>query len=148
MIFLPIYENLRNASAYPEDEVTKEPPRPTPAELEILGALWELGPSTVREVQEALDRRRPTGYTTALKLLQIMTDKGLVRRDASERAHRYSPRLPRERTEQQMVGDLVDRAFGGSASRLVMRALASRPASADELERIRELLDEIEGGKR
>jgi predicted transcriptional regulator len=128
--------------------MTKDPPRPTPAELEILGVLWKLGASTVREVQEELDRGRPTGYTTVLKLLQIMTDKGLVRRDASERAHRYSPRLPRERTEQQIVGDLVDRAFGGSASRLVMRALASRPATADELDRIRKLLDEIEGEKR
>ncbi|HSD71362.1 MAG TPA: BlaI/MecI/CopY family transcriptional regulator [Thermoanaerobaculia bacterium] len=128
--------------------MTKEPPRPTPAELEILGVLWELGPSTVREVQEMLDSRRPTGYTTALKLLQIMTEKGLVRRDATARAHRYTPKLPRERTEQQMVGDLVDRAFGGSASRLVMRALSSRPATTEELERIRELLDEIEGEKR
>ena len=128
--------------------MTKEPPRPTPAELEILGVLWEIGPSTVREVQEELQRGRPTGYTTVLKLLQIMTDKGLVRRDVRERAHRYTPRLPRERTEQQMVGDLLDRAFGGSASRLVMRALASRPATPDELERIRKLLDEIEGEKR
>ena len=126
----------------------KEPPRPTPAELEILGVLWELGPSTVREVQEALESRRPTGYTTALKLLQIMTEKGLVRRDATERAHRYAPKLPRERTEQQMVGDLVDRAFGGSTSRLVMRALSSRPAKTDELERIRQLLDDIEREKR
>jgi predicted transcriptional regulator len=126
----------------------KEPPRPTPAELEILGVLWELGPSTVREVQEELDSHRPTGYTTVLKLLQIMTEKKLVRRDARERAHRYTASLPRERTEQQMVGDLVDRAFGGSASRLVMRALSSRPATADELERIRELLDEIEGERR
>ncbi|HEX9688499.1 MAG TPA: BlaI/MecI/CopY family transcriptional regulator [Thermoanaerobaculia bacterium] len=126
----------------------KVPPRPTPAELEILGVLWELGPSTVREVQEELDSRRPTGYTTVLKLLQIMTEKKLVRRDARERAHRYTASLPRERTEQQMVGDLVDRAFGGSASRLVMTALSSRPATADELERIRELLDEIEGERR
>jgi BlaI family penicillinase repressor len=126
----------------------KEPPRPTPAELEILGVLWELGPSTVRDVQEELERGRPTGYTTVLKLLQIMNDKGLVRRDVRERAHRYSPRLPRERTEQQMVGDLLDRAFGGSASRLVMRALASRSATPEELERIRQLLDEIEGERR
>ena len=128
--------------------MTKEPPRPTPAELEILGVLWEIGPSTVREVQEELERGRPTGYTTVLKLLQIMTDKGLVRRDVRERAHRYTPRLPRERTEQQMVGDLLDRAFGGSASRLVMRALASRSATPEELERIRQLLDEIEGERR
>jgi BlaI family transcriptional regulator, penicillinase repressor len=128
--------------------MSKEPPRPTPAELEILGVLWESGPSTVREVQEELERGRPTGYTTVLKLLQIMTEKGLVRRDVRERAHRYTPRLPRERTEQQMVGDLLDRAFGGSASRLVLRALSSRSATSDELERIRELLDEIEGERR
>lgn len=128
--------------------MTKEPPRPTPAELEILGVLWELGPSTVRKVQETLDSRRATGYTTVLKLLQIMTEKGLVRRDASARAHRYAAKLPRERTEQQMVGDLVDRAFGGSASRLVLRALSSRPATPDELERIRQLLDQIEREKR
>jgi BlaI family penicillinase repressor len=127
--------------------MAKEPPRPTPAELEILGVLWELGPATVREIQEDIDRRRPTGYTTVLKLLQIMTDKGLVRRDVRERAHRYTPTLPRERTEQQMVGDLLDRAFGGSASRLVMRALSSRSATPEELERIRTLLDEIEGEK-
>jgi predicted transcriptional regulator len=128
--------------------MAKEPPRPTPAELEILGVLWEIGPATVREVQEELERGRPTGYTTVLKLLQIMTEKGLVRRDVRERAHRFTPRLPRERTEQQMVGDLLDRAFGGSASRLVMRALASRSATPEELERIRQLLDEIEGEKR
>jgi predicted transcriptional regulator len=128
--------------------MNKKPPRPTPAELEILGVLWDLGPATVRVVQEVLEQRRPTGYTTVLKLLQIMTDKGLVRRDTARRAHRYAPRLPRERTEQQMVGDLVDRAFGGSASRLVLRALSARPATTDELERIRKLLDEIEGEKR
>lgn len=124
-----------------------EPPRPTPSELEILGVLWDLGPSSVREVQQALEGRRPTGYTTVLKLLQIMTDKGIVERDESRRAHRYAPRLPREHTEQQMVGDLVDRAFGGSASRLVMQALSSRPATVEELERIRRLIDEIEGEK-
>ena len=124
--------------------MTQEPPRPTQAELEILAVLWDHGPSTVRQVQQELDTRRPTGYTTVLKLLQIMTDKGLVRRDETERAHRYAPRLPRERTEQQIVGDLVDRAFGGSASRLVMRALSSRRASAEELDRIRKLLDEME----
>jgi predicted transcriptional regulator len=128
--------------------MSKEPPRPTQSELEILAVLWDVGSATVREVQQALDARRPTGYTTVLKLLQIMTDKGLVRRDARERAHRYAPTLPRERTEQQMVGDLLDRAFGGSASRLVMRALSSRQATPEELERIRTLLDEIEGEKR
>lgn len=128
--------------------MAKDPPRPTQSELEILSVLWEAGPSTVREVQQALDARRPTGYTTALKLLQIMTEKGLVRRDERERAHRYAPRLPRERTEQQIVGDLLDRAFGGSSSRLVLRALSSRKATPEELDRIRQLLDEIEGEKR
>lgn len=128
--------------------MTKDPPRPTQSELEILSVLWDAGPSTVREVQQALDARRPTGYTTVLKLLQIMTQKGLVRRDERERAHRYTPRLPRERTEQQIVGDLLDRAFGGSSSRLVLRALSSRKATPEELDRIRQLLDEIEGEKR
>ena len=127
--------------------MTKEPPRPTQSELEILAVLWNAGPATVREVQQAIDARRPTGYTTVLKLLQIMTEKGLVRRDEKERAHRYAPKLPREKTEQQIVGDLLDRAFGGSSSRLVMRALSSRRASPEELERIRELLNEIEGEK-
>lgn len=127
--------------------MSKEPPRPTQSELEILAVLWDAGSATVREVQQALDARRPTGYTTALKLLQIMTEKGLVRRDERERAHRYAPKVPREKTEQQMVGDLLDRAFGGSASRLVMRALSSRQATPEELERIRTLLDEIEGEK-
>jgi len=128
--------------------MTKDPPRPTQSELEILSVLWDAGPSTVREVQQTLEARKPTGYTTVLKLLQIMTEKGLVRRDERERAHRYAPRLPRERTEQQIVGDLLDRAFGGSSSRLVMRALSSRKATPEELDRIRALLDEIEGGKR
>ena len=128
--------------------MTKDPPRPTQSELEILSVLWDAGPSTVREVLQTLEARRPTGYTTVLKLLQIMTEKGLVRRDEKERAHRYAPRLPRERTEQQIVGDLLDRAFGGSSYRLVMRALSSRKATPEELDRIRALLDEIEGGKR
>ncbi len=128
--------------------MTKDPPRPTPSELEILSVLWDAGPSTVRQVQQTLDARRPTGYTTVLKLLQIMTQKGLVRRDERERAHRYAPRLPRERTEQQIVGDLVDRAFGGSSSRLVMRALSARKATPEERDRIRALLDEIERERR
>jgi len=128
--------------------MTKDPPRPTQSELEFLSVLWDAGPSTVREVQQTLEARKPTGYTTVLKLLQIMTEKGLVRRDERERAHHYAPRLPRERTEQQIVGDLLDRTFGGSSSRLVMRALSSRKATPEELDRIRALLDEIEGGKR
>ena len=128
--------------------MTREPPRPTQSELEILAVLWDLGAATVREVQQELEARRPTGYTTVLKLLQIMTEKGLVRRDVRERAHVYAPKLPREKTEQQIVGDLLDRAFGGSSSRLVMRALSSRRATPEELDRIRELLNEIEGEKK
>ena len=123
-------------------------PRPTPAELDILRLLWELGPSTVRAVQERLERERPTGYTTVLKLLQIMTDKGLVARDEEERAHVYSAKAPEQHTQRQLVRDLVDRAFGGSASKLVMQALSARQTSREELGRIRELLDRLEGEKR
>jgi predicted transcriptional regulator len=119
--------------------------KPTPAELEILRALWDQGPSTVREVQERLERERPTGYTTVLKLLQIMTEKGIVRRDETARAHVYAATAPEQQTQQQLVRDLVDRAFGGSASKLVMQALSARRTSREELTRIRELLDRLEG---
>jgi len=125
-----------------------ETPRPTDAELAILRVLWRRGPSTVKDVHEELARRLPAAYTTTLKQLQIMAEKGLVSRDESQRAHLYTARLPEEQTQSQLVGDLLDRAFAGSASRLVMRALASRPASAGELAEIRELLDQLEGGKR
>jgi len=125
-----------------------ETPRPTDAELAILRVLWRRGPSTVKDVHEELARRFPAAYTTTLKQLQIMTEKGLVTRDESQRAHLYTARLPEEQTQSQLVGDLLDRAFEGSASRLVMRALASRPASAGELAEIRELLDQLEGEKR
>jgi BlaI family transcriptional regulator, penicillinase repressor len=123
-----------------------ETPRPTDAELSILRVLWRLGPSTVRQVHEDLAQRGQTGYTTVLKMLQIMTEKGLVERDDSERAHVYVARRPQEQTLGQLVGDLLDRAFEGSASRLVLRALESRPASHEELAEIRKLLDELEGG--
>jgi predicted transcriptional regulator len=123
-------------------------PRPTPAELEILRVLWEHGPGTVRDVQERLDERRPTGYTTVLKLLQIMTDKALVRRDESARAHVYAAREPQDQTQRQLVRDLLDRAFGGSASQLVMHALSARRTSREELARIREILDRLDGGER
>lgn len=117
-------------------------PRPTDAELSILRVLWERGPSTVRQVQEALDRVRPTGYTTVLKLLQIMTEKGLVRRDESDRSHVYYSSLTEEQTQRQLVNDLLDRAFDGSAAKLVMQALASRRTPPEELREIRRLLDE------
>jgi BlaI family transcriptional regulator, penicillinase repressor len=122
------------------------PPRPTPAELEILRLLWEHGPSTVREVQERMEQHRPAGYTTVLKLLQIMTEKNLVRRDETARAHVYTPRAPEDQTQRQLVRDLLDRAFGGSATKLVMHALSARKTSREELARIREMLDRLEGG--
>jgi predicted transcriptional regulator len=116
-------------------------PRPTDAELAILRVLWERGPSTVRQVHDALARERPAAYTTALKLLQIMTEKGLVRRDETDRTHIYHPRLSEEQTQRQLIRDLLDRAFGGSASKLVMQALAARRATPEELGAIRELID-------
>ena len=122
-------------------------PRPTDGELAILRVLWERGPGTVREIQEGLAGSREVGYTTVLKRLQIMTEKGLVRRNETERAHVYAARAPREQTERQLVGDLLDRAFAGSASTLVMRALSSKKASSEELARIRKFLDELEGSR-
>lgn len=122
--------------------MTKSPTRrPTDAELAILRVLWSRGASTVRQVHEVLSRERPTAYTTALKLLQIMTEKGLVRRDESDRTHVYHARLSEEQTQRQLVRDLLDRAFGGSASKLVMQALAARRASPEELTEIRKLID-------
>lgn len=120
-------------------------PRPTDAELAILRVLWERGPSTVREVHDALSRSHDTGYTTVLKLLQIMTDKGLVVRDESQRAHVYATRHSEQRTQRQLIGDLMDRAFGGDPAKLVMQALSGTKATAEDLARIRELLDRIEG---
>ncbi len=122
--------------------------RPTDAELAILRVLWRRGASTVRQVYEELSQERELGYTTVLKLMQIMTEKGLVERDETERTHIYQARLTQEQTQQQLVGDLLEKAFGGSASQLVMQALAARPASADELAKIRQMLDELEGGER
>ena len=116
-------------------------PKPTDAELAILRILWERGPSTVRQVHEQLARDRQGAYTTALKLLQIMTEKGLVDRDERERTHIYRARLSEEQTQRQLVRDLLDRAFGGSSSKLVMQALATRRASADELREIRKAID-------
>lgn len=123
-------------------------PRPTDAELEILRVLWQRGACTVREVQEALHQLKPTGYTTVLKMMQIMTDKGLVRRDERQRAHVYEPQLAQEETQQQMVGDLLERVFNGSASSLVMQALATKKTSDSELSEIRKILDEVERGRR
>ena len=121
-------------------------PRPTDRELAILRALWQLGPATVRQVQEALNSDKETGYTTVLKLMQIMHEKGLLARDESERTHVYRAALSEEQTQRQLVDHLLERAFGGSARQLVMQVLSSRKASSRELAQIRGLLDELEGG--
>jgi BlaI family transcriptional regulator, penicillinase repressor len=121
-------------------------PQPTPAELGILTVLWQRGPSTVREVHEQLDSA--VGYTTVLKLLQIMTVKRLVTREEAGRTHVYEAAATEESTQRRMVTDLVDRAFGGSALRLVVQALATKPATPEELEEIRRLLDDMNGGGR
>ena len=116
-------------------------PRPTDAELAILRVLWRRGPSTVREVHE--DLKDGSGYTNVLKLLQIMAEKGLVVRDESERAHVYSAAATQERTQRQLVKDLVERAFGGSSVQLAMQALSSRPTDPEELAELRKLLDTL-----
>ncbi|MEP6783550.1 MAG: BlaI/MecI/CopY family transcriptional regulator [Acidobacteriota bacterium] len=116
-------------------------PRPTDAELAILRVLWERGPSTVRQVYEALATRE-TGYTTTLKLMQIMADKGLVTRNETARTHVYAAKAGQAQTQQQLVKDLVDRAFGGSAAALVLRALSTDDATDDELKEIRKLIDD------
>ena len=128
----------------PETEL----PRPTDAELEILKVLWRRGPSTVREVFETLGESKTTGYTTVLKTMQIMADKGLVVRDESERAHRYEPAAPEDETQRRLVGDLLRKAFDGAAVKLVMQALSTERASAEELSEIRRMLDELERGER
>ncbi|HZO89628.1 MAG TPA: BlaI/MecI/CopY family transcriptional regulator [Chthonomonadaceae bacterium] len=125
----------------------KSAPRPTDAELSILRVLWRCGPSTVREVHEQLSRERPMVYTTVLKLLQIMTEKGLVTREDAGRAHIYQAAQSEEYAQRTLVGDLLDRVFGGSAQKLVLQALTARKASPEELAEIRKLLDELEGGE-
>ena len=120
-------------------------PKPTQAELAILNVLWEKGPSTVRSVFEVLGETQGVGYTTVLKLMQIMAKKGLVRRDERQKTHVYYACRAREKTQGQLVRDLLERAFGGSAERLVMRALEEKKVSAEELDRIRQLLDGMKG---
>src|SRR5918993_2733076 len=114
--------------------------RPTDAELDLLSVLWRRGPSTVREVFEELSQTKPSGYTTVLKFLQIMADKGLVRRKEVHRVHLYEAATPQETTQSELVRDLAARAFGGSPLQLAMRALAAEPASAEELAEIRRVL--------
>jgi predicted transcriptional regulator len=122
--------------------------RPTDAELGILRVLWDRGASTVRDVHKTLGGDRSAGYTSVLKIMQIMLDKGLVTRDEDSRSHVYRAAAPREQTQRQIVGDLLERVFGGSARALVLQALSGRRTSPEDLAQIRKLLDELEGGKR
>jgi BlaI family penicillinase repressor len=124
--------------------MSRQPPRPTEAELEILTVLWSRGPSTVRDVHETITQRKPAQYSTVLKFMQIMAEKGLVRRNEKQRAHIYEAAQPREWTQQRLAGDLLQRAFGGSAKNLLMGALSARKASKQELDELRTLLDEYE----
>lgn len=122
--------------------MTNKLPRPTDAELEILAVLWSIGPATVRQVYDVVRRRRRAEYSTILKFMQIMAGKGLVRRNEAQRAHVYEPAKPRDWTQRQLAGDLLERAFGGSAKALLLGALSARKASDEELAEIQKLLDE------
>jgi BlaI family transcriptional regulator, penicillinase repressor len=127
---------------------TKQIVRPTKLELAILKVLWEAGPRSVREIQKILDQAKPTGYTTVLKMLQIMTEKGLVERDESVRPQIYRAKYSQQQTQRHLVSDLLQRAFGGSVKALVMQALAGKKSSAKDLDAIEKLLDRIEGGSK
>lgn len=120
------------------------PPRPTDAELEILRALWQRGPSTVREVHEQLAASKEVRYTTTLKQLQVMTDKGLVTRDESQRSHVYQAVAGEAETQGQLLDHLLESAFGGSAQQLFMQALSRKRASREELDELHKLLDNQE----
>jgi len=122
--------------------------RPTKLELAILKVLWEVGPRSVRDIQGILNETKPTGYTTVLKMLQIMTEKGLVERDETVRPQIYRAKYSQEQTQRHLLSDLVQRAFGGSVKALVMQALATKKSSAKDLEAIEKLLDRIEGGSK
>ncbi len=122
--------------------------RPTAAELEILNVIWKHGPSTVRFVNDQLSKTREVGYTTTLKIMQIMAEKGLLRRDESRRSHLYGAVDPEGKVQKQLMDRLLDQAFGGSALKLVMQALGGHKATAEEIASIRALLDRMEGGKK
>jgi len=122
-------------------------PKPTDSELSVLRVLWQRGPSTVRQVWEELSPEQGTGYTTVLKIMQIMAEKGLVKRDESARSHVYSTSISEEQTQRQVVRHLLERVFAGSAPKLVLQALSAKKASPRELAEIRKLLDEMEGNK-
>ena len=123
-------------------------PKPTDAELAILRILWQRGPSTVRQVWEELNPSQQTGYTTVLKLMQIMVEKKLLSRNESARSHVYQPMFSQDQTQRQVIGHLLERVFSGSAAKMVMQALSAKKASREELAQIRKLLDEMESGGR
>ncbi|HWF07644.1 MAG TPA: BlaI/MecI/CopY family transcriptional regulator [Bryobacteraceae bacterium] len=125
--------------------MSQKQPRPTEGELAILRVLWEGGPRSVRDIQQVLNKARPTGYTTVLKLLQIMTEKGLVDRDEKVRPQIYRARYSQEKTQKQLLQDLLQRAFGGSVRALVLQALSTEKASEKELAELESLLDRLEG---
>ena len=125
--------------------MASKPYRPTEAELSILRVLWQEGPRSVRDIHRVLNETKATGYTTVLKIIQIMTEKGLVERDETRRPQIYRPRYSQEHTQRQLLRDLVQRAFGGSVRALVMQALAGKKSSPEELEAIEKLLDRVEG---
>jgi predicted transcriptional regulator len=127
---------------------TRKFPKPTDGELAILSVLWRRGPRTVREVHSEFNETRETGYTTVLKMLQIMAEKGLVKRDEKQKTHIYHAALAQKEAQRWFVGDLLERVFHGSAHRLVLQALSTKKATAAELAEIRKLLDEMEGGGR
>jgi len=139
-VFVDNDEKLRHYEC-----MASKPPRPTDAELAILHALWEAGPRSVREIHHILNQDKPTGYTTVLKMLQIMTEKGLVDRDESVRPQIYRARYSREQTQRRLLTDLLHRAFGGSVRELVLQALATKRSSPEELAAIEKLLDRFKG---
>jgi BlaI family transcriptional regulator, penicillinase repressor len=128
--------------------MTTKTVRPTKLELAILKVLWDSGPRSVREIQGILNESKPTGYTTVLKMLQIMTEKGLVERDETVRPQIYRAKHSQEQTQRHLVSDLLQRAFGGSIKALVMQALATKKSSARDMDAIEKLLDRIEGGSK
>ncbi len=125
-----------------DKEITQ---KPTGKELLILGILWEIGPATVRQVNELMNKEQKTGYTTTLKFMQIMTKKGLLIRDDSKFQHIFAPAISEDITQGQVVDDMIDKVFGGSAQKLVMQALSRKRVSPDQMTQIRQLLDEMEG---
>ena len=142
-IFVDFDEELRH-----HPPVAVKRPHPTKAELQILRVLWSAGPLSVRDVQTALNESKPTGYTSVLKTMQIMADKGLVERDDTQRPQIYRPRYSEERTQKQLLTDLIQRAYGGSVKALVMQAIGTRKPSSDDLEAIEKLLDRFEADKK